>query len=77
MFQIDAKIVEIGEFIKDLERQRDSEAGGAMKEIEKALTERQNADTKMQSSVQHQKEGLAKEKKNKKAILKSYEEVSV
>ncbi|XP_033637022.1 structural maintenance of chromosomes protein 2-like [Asterias rubens] len=72
--EIDAKIVEIGELIKDLERQRDSEAGGAMKEIEKALTERQNTDTKMQSSVQHQKEALAKEKKNKKAILKSYEE---
>ena len=74
--KIDNKITELGEFIKDLERQRDAEAGGTMKEIEKSLAERQNADTKMNSSVQHQQEALAKEKKNKKAILKSYEEVS-
>ncbi|XP_038075031.1 structural maintenance of chromosomes protein 2-like [Patiria miniata] len=72
--EIDNKIAELGQLIKDLEKQRDAEAGGRMKEIEKALAERQNVDTKMQSSVQHQREALAKEKKNKKAVLKSYDE---
>ena len=43
--------------------------------IEKKLAEKQNADTKMQSSVKHQRELLNKEKKNKKAIEKSYAEV--
>ena len=62
--------------IQNLEKQRDEEAGGALMEIEKKLAEKQNADTKMQSSVKNQRELLNKEKKNKKAIEKSYMEVS-
>ena len=62
--------------IQNLEKQRDEEAGGALMEIEKKLAEKRNADTKMQSSVKNQRELLNKEKKNKKAIEKSYMEVS-
>ncbi len=63
--------------IENLEKQRDEEAGGVLQELEKKLAEKQNADTKMQSSVKNQKELLNKEKKNKKGIEKSYAEVSL
>lgn len=72
--EIDNKVEELTETIKSLEKERDEEAGGVMKEIEKRLVEAQNADTKIQSSLQHKKEAATKEKKNKKAIEKSYTE---
>nr|XP_054764171.1 structural maintenance of chromosomes protein 2-like [Lytechinus pictus] len=74
MKEIDDKIVELGDTIQALEKERDEEAGGVLKEIEKRLVETQNDDTKIQSSLQHKKEAVNKEKKNKKAIEKSYTE---
>ncbi|XP_041476004.1 structural maintenance of chromosomes protein 2-like [Lytechinus variegatus] len=74
MKEIDDKVVELGDTIQALEKERDEEAGGVLKEIEKRLVETQNDDTKIQSSLQHKKEAVNKEKKNKKAIEKSYTE---
>ncbi|XP_072023463.1 LOW QUALITY PROTEIN: structural maintenance of chromosomes protein 2-like [Amphiura filiformis] len=72
--EIGDKISELATVIENLEKQRDEEAGGILQELEKKLAEKQNADTKMQSSVKNQKELLNKEKKNKKGIEKSYAE---
>ena len=58
-----------------MEKERDEEAGGVLKEIEKRLVVAQNDDTKIQSSLQHKKEAVTNEKKNKKAVEKSYIEV--
>lgn len=74
MKEIAKKTDELETLIHALEKKRDEEAGGALMGIEKKLAEKQNADTKMQSSVKHQRELLNKEKKNKKAIEKSYAE---
>ncbi|XP_072173354.1 structural maintenance of chromosomes protein 2-like [Diadema setosum] len=72
--EIDDKVTDLTDAIKELEKERDVEAGGVMQAIEKRLVEAQNADTKLQSSLQHKKETMAKEKKNKKGIEKSYQE---
>lgn len=63
--------------ITELEKKRDEEAGGILKDLETALTERQNEDAKMQSTIQHQRETLNQEKKKKKGIEKSFSEVDI
>ncbi|XP_030852618.1 structural maintenance of chromosomes protein 2 [Strongylocentrotus purpuratus] len=74
MKEIDDKLLELTNTIQALEKERDEEAGGVLKEIEKRLVEAQNSDTKIQSSLQHKKEAVTNEKKNKKAVEKSYTE---
>ena len=66
------RLMEFTETIKDLEKERDEEPGGVMKEVEKRLVEAQNADIKIQSSLQHKREAATKEKENTKGIEKSY-----
>lgn len=75
LLKIDDKLLELADTIQALEKERDEEAGGVLKDIEKRLVVAQNDDTKIQSSLQHKKEAVNNEKKNKKAVEKSYTEV--
>lgn len=68
-------MLDLDRVIGELEQKRDEEAGGILKELETTLSERQNEDTKMQSTIQHQRETLNQEKKKKKGIEKSFSEV--
>lgn len=75
-YQIDQQVLDLDRVISELEQKRDEEAGGILKDLETALSERQNEDAKMQSSIQHKRETFNQEKKKKKGIEKSLSEVT-
>ncbi|XP_070563660.1 structural maintenance of chromosomes protein 2-like [Ptychodera flava] len=72
--EIDDKIVELTTAIRELEKKRDAEAGGAMDKLEAELTEVQKKDAKAQAALDHKKESLKTEKKKKKDLEKNYKE---
>ncbi|KAJ8040749.1 Structural maintenance of chromosomes protein 2 [Holothuria leucospilota] len=72
--EIDQQVLDLDRVIAELEQKRDEEAGGILKDLETALSERQNEDAKMQSSIQHKRETFNQEKKKKKGIEKSLAE---
>ncbi|XP_077867621.1 structural maintenance of chromosomes protein 2-like [Saccoglossus kowalevskii] len=72
--EIDNKIAEITEDIKNLEKKRDAESGGVMKALEENLTEIQKKDALAQAAVDNKKESLKAEKKKKKDLEKNMKE---
>ena len=62
---------ELEKLIRELETRRDEEAGGAMKQLESDLNERQKEDAKAQSNVSHKKEALKAENKKMRDLNKN------
>ena len=61
--------------IEDLERKRDAEKGGRMKELEDCVSRKKKEEAKAQSDVTHARETIAAEKKKLKDAEKSSKQV--
>ncbi|XP_033121328.1 structural maintenance of chromosomes protein 2-like [Anneissia japonica] len=72
--EIDDTLFALGKEIQTLQNQREEEASGTLKVLEAKLTEKQNADTRIQTSLQHKTEALNKEKNSLNDLFKSKKE---
>ncbi|XP_064624320.1 structural maintenance of chromosomes protein 2-like isoform X2 [Lineus longissimus] len=66
----DKRIEDITKIIDEMEHKRDVEAGGAMENLEVLLKERQTADAKAQSNLEHKSNAIKGEQKKKKELKK-------
>lgn len=73
--QIDDKVKELDETIKELEKRRDKESGSVMQALETALADKQKVEAVAQSAVDVKKEGLKAENKKKKELTKNIQDV--
>ena len=73
--QIDDKVKELDETIKELEKRRDKESGSMMQALETALADKQKVEAVAQSAVDVKKEGLKAENKKKKELTKNIQDV--
>ena len=73
--QIDDKVKELDETIKELEKRRDKESGSVMQVLETALADKQKVEAVAQSAVDVKKEGLKAENKKKKELTKNIQDV--
>ncbi|XP_074652125.1 structural maintenance of chromosomes protein 2-like [Tubulanus polymorphus] len=72
--QNNTKIAEFIEVMKDIQKKRDEEAGGAMATLEKMLKECQMTDMKAETNLKHKKESLKAEQKKHKELTRSRDE---